>query len=399
MNPIERYNQINTFLDYITKLAKQNPDFPINSNSIYSNLIYMNCEPSTEKEIAYYFPHWIERFKNTPNINVHNDQNWSYFCQFDNCKSKEEIINTEQIKIYVPLDRNHIYNGSNQLFDYLASNNIKHVSKIGKDFRFDSVVVRVFNIEDAKKVENFINQNNYIKEGLYKPNPFFANDKNVALASDGLLSSNTVLSSLISLYVNEYKNQNIEFQNHYQTFYNYIEQLYNFYYKNENSNIEDLFNTIHPGKDKSNIAASMANTKNVIEMIMESGKLNANENTLYQHFAKISQPNYRKEQENAIKRKINPSENINQTTNLNSEYNTLINIVDTTIYKYGIKQGIKAIREYVENGNPSYFTNDNQARTTLIKMFTPDQVKSIIINSIGAYDPYKFMIDSKTRPR
>ena len=41
MNPIERYNQINTFLDYITKLAKQNPDFPINSNSVYSNLIYM----------------------------------------------------------------------------------------------------------------------------------------------------------------------------------------------------------------------------------------------------------------------------------------------------------------------------------------------------------------------
>ena len=51
------------------------------------------------------------------------------------------------------------------------------------------------------------------------------------------------------------------------------------------------------------------------------------------------------------------------------------------LYKYGIKQGIKAIREYVENGNPSYFTNDNQARTTLIKMFTPDQVKSIIITS------------------
>ena len=52
-------------------------------------------------------------------------------------------------KLYIPLDKEHIFDGANQLFDFLIREKIPHVSKIGKYISMDDIVVRVDTPENA----------------------------------------------------------------------------------------------------------------------------------------------------------------------------------------------------------------------------------------------------------
>ena len=130
-------------------------------------------------------------------------------------------------KLYIPLDKEHIRNGADLIFDYIKQNNIEHLSKIGADIRFDDIVIRLTNKKDVEKVINFVGSNEYLKEGLIKPNPFLYSKNNVAVACDGDLSFNNIISSLISNYINEKKlNNNLKEISVYD-FYEYARNIYN----------------------------------------------------------------------------------------------------------------------------------------------------------------------------
>ena len=134
-------------MEQFIKSAAQDMKLNLNSkytdNNIYTLLIYFGMpKDEVRRHIDVFFPSWIEHFKNAKNIEVVNEDDWSYFCQFKNNKSNKDCSNSEQLKIYIPMDSLHVEKGAKILFEYLERQNIEHVSKIGSHSRVDDVVIR-----------------------------------------------------------------------------------------------------------------------------------------------------------------------------------------------------------------------------------------------------------------
>jgi hypothetical protein len=148
-----------------------------------------------------FFQYWIQRFQRKNNINVFVDENWKYFCQFvNNLGSRDGYI-----KLYIPIDYEHLYDGANILFDFLERNNIPHQSKIGKKVRADNVIIRLAydDFENAKKIIDFINKNPYLKSGLNKTNPFIPTMNGIGFMQEHGNSYNSDLASYIENYINQ----------------------------------------------------------------------------------------------------------------------------------------------------------------------------------------------------
>ena len=93
-------------------------------NTFYTKITRLGV---SEIEMQYdikelYFSYWINRFKDTPNINVLCDEiKHPYWCQFFN----GDITNMPtHIKIYIPLRIERLAEGANLIFDFLAQNDI-----------------------------------------------------------------------------------------------------------------------------------------------------------------------------------------------------------------------------------------------------------------------------------
>lgn len=159
------------FFELINNILNKYPNLSYEDlrTIIYSAIIKTGV-PVEERNINLLpmFSSWVSNFENVDNIKVKYDPRWKNFCQFTNKDVKTETA----IKLYIPMDSKHIYKGSNQLFGFLAENDIPHISKIRNKVTFDNVVIRVNSIEDADEITDFVNRNSYIKEGLIPANPF-----------------------------------------------------------------------------------------------------------------------------------------------------------------------------------------------------------------------------------
>lgn len=205
MNNIDK---INNFLQVIKKFMMENPG-RIDTNFIYSRLCHGISNFNRPEDISFYFKDFLDlKFKN---MYSYRNERASSFCLF---KSKEYFpCNDTEIKLYVPLDKEHIYNGAVSIFRFLDDNNIKHQSKVANTVRSDDIVIRVSNREDALKVIEFVNNNKYLKEGAIDTNPFVIKEGNVGLSHDATKSYNYETANLIHSFlqtglssVNDFKN-------------------------------------------------------------------------------------------------------------------------------------------------------------------------------------------------
>lgn len=171
------------------------------------------------------FNKWIDRFRSRKNIRVFVSDNWKYFCQFTN---DDKTINgtLDYIKMYIPLDYNHVEEGANRIFDFLEKNNIKHHSKIATDVRADDVVVRLYRKEDAVKLQNFVSSDRYIKEGMLPVNPFCFNKDGVGYAYDNMSSYNSYVSAIVADYINLAKTNNVDIADvNIASFYRHVDNV------------------------------------------------------------------------------------------------------------------------------------------------------------------------------
>lgn len=200
----QNYQYMQYFLNMISEFAKSNPDKIIDNSFVYSNLIRFNIRndqmPGTN--ISHFHNGWLDRYKNNLRITV-RDKIQGTFLWFSNGNLKGN-----EIKIYIPMDYNHITEGANQLFDFLASTNIEHQSKIASIIRNDNVVLRVNSMEDAKTIIDFVNNNSYIKQGMINVNPFLPNYNGIGMAMDNTYSFNSTVSSIIANFITKLRNQN-----------------------------------------------------------------------------------------------------------------------------------------------------------------------------------------------
>lgn len=326
---MSNYDLMQYFIKMIGEFAVSNPDKEIDKNFIYSQLMVFNIKKEQLPcySISHEFQNWKNRYNNNPNINVF-ELDKRPFLWFINGK-----IKGNEVKLYIPMDYNHIKEGANQLFDFIANSGIEHQSKIANKIRNDNLVIRVNSLEDAEKIIDFVKNNEYIQEGLIKTNPFLTNFNGVGLAMDNGYSYNSTVCEILSNFINYLKK------------YNRFDLLtvdnLNQYIKSSIPNIKDL--------DLKDIYILLSKTTDKNFKLQEF--VNHADNKLIDRYTsdrkRITDPKYYLEE--AIK-------NTKQTHPKNCEI---------------------AILEYLK-GNSNYFTNTNRVRDGLTKYVHPGDLINLM---------------------
>lgn len=133
-----REEKITEFLNKVSKIIEIysyiSKDFEKFHSVIYALLEdYEVPEYDKQKDVSSMFPVWINNFKESTNTSVFVDPSWAYFCQFINETPDKKIKDEcDPVKIYVPLDSNHLKEGVNKIFNFCLNNNIVHHSKVAK---------------------------------------------------------------------------------------------------------------------------------------------------------------------------------------------------------------------------------------------------------------------------
>lgn len=371
------YEFMQYFLDVIKEYATSNPDKDISRKFVYSNLIRFNIrnDQMKGKDISDMHPYWLSRYKDNQRIDV-KDKVQGKFLWFFNGK-----VHGNELKMYIPMDYAHIKEGASQLFDFISSINIEHQSKIASIIRNDDVVVRINKMEDANRILEFINNNNYIKEGLIKINPFVPNYNGVGITMDNNYSFNETIANIISEFITKLrKNNGLHLTN--------VENLNKFIIKKA-ENITDL------------------DLKDIYDLL---GKTTS-KNFIFQDFLNHYN-NKQIDKYEARKRVTDPSIYFEQALIETSKKHPDFNFVDV-IKAYlkgdniGFTRGIKsrdAIDKYVKSGdlipimrqklrenNIPIPQTDNELITKYLNLVLPkvnyfQMIQNAYINTLNAYD-------------
>ena len=281
--------RINKLLRLFKEVMQNYPDFNIDSkrgyDAVYKRIIMSGVD---EEEKSFLlddrngvFDELINHFRDDDNLDVFVSPNHKYFCQF--CYKHFNVSRlSSHIKMYVPLDYDHIEEGAKQLFEFLSEKNILNDSKISKRIRCDDIVVRLVNPEDADSVLDFIKNNSYIQEGLLEPSPFAFEKDNIALACDGHLSYNEMISALMVKYLANRQRDKKLYKVEYDDFYNYIIDQYNKEYsRKEDSDIKSILKDLE-------IEHYQKDCRDVLYLIIKSQKSNFTYGDFIEHYKRTS---------------------------------------------------------------------------------------------------------------
>ena len=395
---IKKNNEINSVLKYWADIAKENPNINFDSesmhNAIYKYLINLGV-PQTEKRydlkdgfspsgfrtntpesrevyVDSAFNNWLSYYKNNNKLDVFVDPSWDYFCQFIS-KDRTAYNQDEHIKVYIPLNSSHIEEGAKQIFNFLNENNISHVSKIGKHIRFDDIVIRVIKKEDAEKLLDFVKKNKFIQAGLIKPNPFAVNKNGIALASDGRLSYNSTIATLIAMYIGDRKTERKLSKVNHLDFLKYLTDLYKKEFISKTyKKLQFKFGFSESNIDEYN------NYREVIALIINVQNPNYNFENLIDHYKKTSK--YREP-------KTESTNLIDDNTNM---LNLLTETVETMKNRFNSEdQALRNISAYLITNDETYLTRQNNLRDKVknsnFRNFINNILKERKINIIDLY--------------
>lgn len=258
---MNNYSKMQQFLEEMAIFLKSNPPEVFNSHFIYSNLAIDSSKKATGNDIGEMFDIWCNN-NHFSNINVFVDPKYPYFCQFI---SKNYNPSEKEIKLYIPLDEDHILAGAFDIFGFLDKKKINHQSKIAKRVRTDDLIVRTDSINSALDIIEYVRNNKYLRDGLIATNPFLINYNGVGVAIDGRYSYNEQLSKLIYSYLTEEYSKSKNFIPDISLFNKFVKEKYNLLTDNnlqtiykiigkttgKNSTIRDIVDiSNHNGEDK-----------------------------------------------------------------------------------------------------------------------------------------------------
>ena len=332
-------NEMDLFLKKIHKIAQANNNY-IDKNIISNELRFSGLKQEDYDEYGIginkeeLFEKWEKDFSNYSDINVFVFPKYSSFCQF--LSIPELPRQKEYIKLYIPIDSNHLFYSAEYLFGFLERIGVKHKSKISKHIRSDNIIIRLEkdNYNAAKDIIDYINKTPYLKEALNNTNPFVPTINGIGFMIESGISYNSKISGLIS----EYTNNNILL--------------------NKEPSIEDFKSWFNNNVQK----YDPYNYKELIRIFETS--ININNRDVIPKTNKYSQMNlYEK----------------------NSLFNAALN---STYEKYGLKQSYLAIKNLVDQNNYNGFTNGNQNtinyRDELKNNVSSMEIRGFIESSLNA---------------
>lgn len=385
---MNKYDSINNILLFFKQLVEENPNIDLTSpqykHIAYESIIRLGVKESERKiniKEFNYFNGWIDYFKNVPDIECFWDAKWDYFCQFMNGRE----LKTDYIKIYIPLDLNHLYYGARMIFEFLAQNKIIHQSKIGEDIRFDNIVIRLTNENDANLLANFVKNNEYIQEGLIAANPFTFSKDGIAYACDGRISYNSTMCQFINMYIMSKRNNlnNVSVSD----FYGYILN----YYKNvfvEPCDINKFMKDFN--LDENMCTKLFLNYKQVTSLIVKNGDPNFTYDDFLNHFHAC---NNSLDIDYLNVNKLNNYDIDNQLESLFCEVITKMSI------KYGKNNALNAFNNYLYDGNSTSITRMDNLRDRVVNSNLRKYIIKILetkgINLEQYYNQLKLMQTEK----
>ena len=198
---MSKFNEAEEILNRFRRMLLQNPNLQLDYKTIYWELAKYNSNVQKEDFVRdNCFAQWIRNFRESKNMQVFVAENWNHFCQFNHHKFP---MDSNYLKLYINLNESHIYEGVNKIFSFLESENIVHHSKVAATLRSDGLVIRLKgnDIESAKKICAFIQNEPYIRYGANQPNPFIPNIGCVGIMKDDGNSYNGDLSKVIAAYL------------------------------------------------------------------------------------------------------------------------------------------------------------------------------------------------------
>ena len=273
---LDRYERMDFFIKSLAATYK-NADLesmPVKqlSDDIYYNLTRMGVKKA-DKQVDFeertYFNDWIAAFFRNP-TSVYVASSWKYFCQFINDEEAQDF-GKEKIKIYIPQDADHIEKSAEIIFAYLEKLGVAHKSKIGKKARFDDIVIRLENEQDALDLIDFVTKNEYILEGMIAHNPFAFSYKGIALACDKQLSYNACISDLITAYIRHGSEKHTLDKASYDDFVRFTKHYYyeHFIQKKNLGEVIGDSTLIKENDNSFDTNKLIVNTKNIIDLFLK----------------------------------------------------------------------------------------------------------------------------------
>ena len=421
---MNREQEIVNFLKAIQTYALNNNEF-VDERLVYSTLEAYGFN-ETEMKIGTepLFGAWLQRFENTPNIDVFQSESQAHFLQFQNGRTAQ----SKHLKLYVSLAPNAIYDGVNKIFDFIAKNNMKTSSKVADRVRSDEIVLRMESTDDAEKLINFINGDSFLRENARTTNPFLNRDGIVGIGYDDLLSYNATFSHFIADYLNtkipnysdylEYIEKSNRFRFSVPELLNTIKRtspkdfeefsknkdnekykkFVEFAMKNKEINYDDFVNFLN------NKYINLFQNQMELGAFMETPLFKANLDRIRTCFGVINNPelyvinNYRivfeimlnntyMDSYKNIYGKIDESKDIfNKMTQV--DRNSLLNefiVFAYEKYNHDINAVTSILKSYADSSNVNAITRDNDYRNKFIYNLNPKQVNIITNYDIGSY--------------
>ena len=217
---------------------------------------------------------WYIMFRKNSNLKTRaSSSRMPGFCVFERSVKIDIFDSLNEIKVYIPLDIEHIEDGVFKIFKFLADNNIDHHSKVRNgEISRDDVVVRLYSENDARKLIDFVNNDEFFKTNKIEPNPFSIRDGRVALSSDGLFSYNDFVRNIIYIFIKE--NNIYYFYQYIITEQDFIDWFKNYYeetfVKTNKSNLHDLFEKCKEGNNNifSSTSVAYTNLKQMADILL-----------------------------------------------------------------------------------------------------------------------------------
>lgn len=340
----EKLIQINSLLRFFKEVMKDNKNLLLSRKMIYDCITKLDV---SEEQYNLDIKDEIFNKFNSSNIN-------DYFISFSNNEDKIKSINTP-IKVYIPLEYNHIYNGLNKILEFLNLNSVAYQAKLSKEIRIDNIIVRLTNKEDVDKLLEFITNDQYIQEGLLKPNPFCFTKNNIALTLDSNLSYTSIIVEYIYSYLKskntDEKLEEISDNN----FYNYIIDSY----KKNFIDLDGFSNIQFPGFN--NKYKNLRIYQDITELILKVSEKNFSEDDFYNLF-----------------NEFNDKDKIEEKDSKNNTLITLCSIIKMQRNKYGEENTIKMIKEYLNSGSVTYISNNCSLRELVLTNDFRENIKKYL---------------------
>ena len=130
-----------------------------------------------------------------------------------------ELNQTEPIKMYMSLGKDESLYFLYSLMKFCDDNRILHNSKLSDSIRTDDIVLRVYSLNDAEKIAEYI-KNCGVK--LNNPNPFCLTEGEIGYAMDSGESYNKYVAETIERYISQINDIN---EVGYESFKEYVDSL------------------------------------------------------------------------------------------------------------------------------------------------------------------------------